>query len=673
MGTILEKKLLNLKKIISNNHRCILIGIIILYIIIIFGSLIIKYNNFEYTGMDLAIFNQVFFNSSQGNLFHFTIHPHSYLGDHFTPFLILLLPFYYLFRSPLTLIFLQTLIIALTAIPIYLLAKHNLNKNWALFLSFLWLINPLAINMNFFEFHLLPFAVFLLLFAIYFYQKKNLNLFIIFCLLSLSVREDVFLVVLMFGILALFQKRKIKWISLPIILAIAWFALAQMIIAPHNPLGAYKFIPYYNWLGGNSMLAIAINYLTHPLEIIKHFFLLPNIAMFLSLLMPFIFIPLLKPKYLLLSFLIFLQYALTNHGGGDIIYKTHYAALFLPGIITSFIMGIKLIYKKGGDKSTESKFIQILQKNKTIIIVIILLSHFYLLATATPLQIISSSESHSSNSLTKQKLLNYIPPAKAVATSYEFLASLSTRPKIYSLNYAWRGYKELSYDSYKIPQDLKYIYVNFEDALKYELQYTQNDPQKKYENSYLNWQKLFNEYNLSLQKIIDTYSVWEYNPESGHQETDNLYRIIPLDELNIQNKQKVIINNEIEFLGWDKNNLTNSNKLDDTELELLPLSLYFQKYTENNINDNYQLQLSIGDYNKIYPLTYGFYPTSKWQKREIIKINYWFLIPPELKNTSEYQINLVNLQGGLTLDKKLSIVKNYRKIDILKPDLDIVW
>ena len=184
MRTTLEKILFNFKKIISNNHRRILIGIIILYIVIIFGSLIIKYNNFEYTGMDLAIFNQVFFNSSQGNLFHFTIHPHSYLGDHFTPFLILLLPFYYLFRSPLTLIFLQTLIIALTAIPIYLLVKHNLNKNWALFLSFLWLINPIAINMNFFEFHLLPFAIFLLLFAIYFYQQRNLNLFIIFCILS---------------------------------------------------------------------------------------------------------------------------------------------------------------------------------------------------------------------------------------------------------------------------------------------------------------------------------------------------------------------------------------------------------------------------------------------------------------------------------------------------------
>jgi len=132
--------------------------------------------------MDLAIFNQVFYHSGQGNLFHFTIHPHSYLGDHFTPFLLALLPLYLLFQSPLTLLLLQTIIIALCTIPIYFLAKHNLNKTWALILPLLWLINPMAINMNFFEFHLLPFAMFLLLFTVYFYQKKNLQLFTLFSL-----------------------------------------------------------------------------------------------------------------------------------------------------------------------------------------------------------------------------------------------------------------------------------------------------------------------------------------------------------------------------------------------------------------------------------------------------------------------------------------------------------
>ena len=667
-----------IQKFIKKNYWLIFISAIIVYIIVIFSFLNIKYNNFEYNGMDLAIFNQVFHHSAEGNLFHFTIHPHSYLGDHFTPFLLMLLPLYLLFQSPLTLLLLQTIIIALCTIPIYFLAKHNLNKTWALVLPLLWLINPMAINMNFFEFHLLPFAMFLLLFTVYFYQKKNLQLFTLFSLLSLSVREDVFLVILMFGILALFEKRKIKWILSPIILAITWFAMSQMIIGPNNPIGTYKFIPYYNWLGGSSMLEIAKNYLTHPLEIIKHLFILPNIIMFVSLLIPFVFIPILKPKYLLLSFLVYLQFALTKNGGGDIILRTHYVALFIPGIIASFILAIKLIYD---NNNTNSKFIKILKSNKAIIIIIIIIANIYLLLTLSPIGIKNQDNNLNSEKIDqeiKQKLLEYIPKYEAVATSYEFLPQLSTRPKLYSLNYAWQGYKQLSYEPYEIPKNIEYIYVNFEDIIKYDLQYTQDDQNKKYEDSYLNWRKIFEEYNLSPLKMIDTYGIWKYDlslEDNEDTEKENLlYKIYKNQNLKIKNIKNININEEITFLGWDKNEISELNKLDETNLQLLPISLYFQKNTNKEIKDNYQLQFSIGKYSKIYPLSYGFYPSSKWDKNEIIKINYWLIIPPQFKKENvEYTFNLIKLKGNLTLNKNLSFIKNYEKIDILKPDINIAW
>jgi uncharacterized membrane protein len=663
-----------IQKFIKKNYWLILIGAIIIYIVVIFSFLSIKYNNFGYDGMDLAIFNQVFYHSGQGNLFHFTIHPHSYLGDHFTPFLLVLLPLYLLFQSPLTLLLLQTIIIALCTIPIYLLAKHNLNKTWALILPLLWLITPMAINMNFFEFHLLPFAMFLLLFTVYFYQKKNLQLFTLFSLLSLSVREDVFLVILMFGVLALFQKRKIKWILSPIILAISWFAMSQMIIGPNNPTGTYKFIPYYNWLGGNSMLAIAKNYLVHPLEVIKHLFILPNIIMFVSLLIPFIFIPILKPKYLLLSSLVYLQFALTKNGGGDIILRTHYVALFIPGIIASFILAIKLIYN---NDNINSKFIKILRDNKAIVIIIIIISNIYLLLTLSPIGIKNSnndliSERH--NQEIKQKLLEYIPKYEAVATSYEFLPQLSTRPKLYSLNYAWQGYKQLSYESYEVPKDIEYIYVNFEDILKYDLQYTQDDEDKKYEDSYLKWRKIFEEYNLSPLKMVDTYGIWKYN--LSPKKENILYKVYNNQDKNleIKNPEEININEEITFLGWDKNEINELNELSEVNFQLLPISLYFKKNSDEKIKDNYQLQFSIEEYNKIYPLTYGFYPSSKWNKDEIIKINYWFIIPPQFKKEDmKYTFNLLKLKGNLNLSNDLSFIKNYEKMEILKPDINIVW
>ena len=83
-----------LKKFISKNAGKLLLGSIILYTLFFSAISIWKYDNFLYNGLDLAIFNQVFFNTTNGNLFGLTIHPHSYLGDHFAPLILLLAPLY---------------------------------------------------------------------------------------------------------------------------------------------------------------------------------------------------------------------------------------------------------------------------------------------------------------------------------------------------------------------------------------------------------------------------------------------------------------------------------------------------------------------------------------------------------------------------------------------------
>src|SRR3989344_3060964 len=182
------------------------------YFIVFSLICILKYLQFGYNGLDLAIFNQVFFNSSEGNLFQFTIHPGSYLGDHFELIILLLLPVYLVFQHPLTLLILQTLILAMAAWPIYLIARSVLAKPWPLIISLIWLANPFVQNINLFEFHILPFAIFLLLFAFYFYQQNNFKAFLLFSFLSLLVREDVALVVFMFSLLSLLDKKGCKWV-----------------------------------------------------------------------------------------------------------------------------------------------------------------------------------------------------------------------------------------------------------------------------------------------------------------------------------------------------------------------------------------------------------------------------------------------------------------------------
>lgn len=91
---------------------------IIAYIIVFTSISFWKYDRLLYNGLDLAIYNNVMWNMSEGNWFRSAIHDPSYLGDHFEPMMLVLLPFYLLWRDPRMLLLLQTIIIALTAIPI---------------------------------------------------------------------------------------------------------------------------------------------------------------------------------------------------------------------------------------------------------------------------------------------------------------------------------------------------------------------------------------------------------------------------------------------------------------------------------------------------------------------------------------------------------------------------
>jgi len=115
---------------------------ILFYIVFIFGAVALKYHFSLYNGLDLAIFNHTFWQTIHGNFFGSSINPPSYFGDHFAPFLILLIPFYWLIPHPLTLLFLQTLFLASSAIPLYLIAKRYLPSRWVILVTLSWLFNP---------------------------------------------------------------------------------------------------------------------------------------------------------------------------------------------------------------------------------------------------------------------------------------------------------------------------------------------------------------------------------------------------------------------------------------------------------------------------------------------------------------------------------------------------
>jgi len=162
---------------------------IIVYTAIFSGIAFLKYRSFSFYDMDLAAINQTFWNSLHGTFVSSYYGETALLSGHKWFIIFPLLPFYALFPSPLILLFLQSLALGLGSWAVYLLGREIVDNHWGLLFAGCYLIYPALNYVNLFEFHPIAFATPLLLFTLYFYQKRKWGLFLTFVLLALSVRE----------------------------------------------------------------------------------------------------------------------------------------------------------------------------------------------------------------------------------------------------------------------------------------------------------------------------------------------------------------------------------------------------------------------------------------------------------------------------------------------------
>ncbi len=176
-----------------------------------------------YTSNDQGIFNQVFWNNLHGHFFQSslssqlstnvihagevpTVYYHR-LGQHFTPALLLWLPFYALWPSPALLLTLQVILATLAGLVLYVLARQRLSpqlSGWivASYYGANAVIGPTV--GNFYDACQLPLFVFGLLLGL---EKRWDWLFWLGASLTLAVREDAGVVLVGIGAYLVLSKR----------------------------------------------------------------------------------------------------------------------------------------------------------------------------------------------------------------------------------------------------------------------------------------------------------------------------------------------------------------------------------------------------------------------------------------------------------------------------------
>ncbi len=265
----------------------------------------------------------------------------NYLSVHFVPFIYAFAIPFRLWPYSETLIVSNFIVMISAAIPLYKLAlTSHQNRRFALFVVVLLLWYPTFQYIVMYEFETLRFSIPIILWMLYFWQKKKMLGYYFFVLLAVLVREEVGLTIMMFGIYLVLIERQHRPGLITVLIGAGAFAVITQIVMPALRGGdGYQHIAMSSFsIFGSSIGEIIINTIKNPLlalETILHPIKLANVFM---LFFPLLFIPFLAPA-VLIAILANLGVGLLSKSITHISFMLFYISPSIPFIFYAFIKG----------------------------------------------------------------------------------------------------------------------------------------------------------------------------------------------------------------------------------------------------------------------------------------------------------------------------------------------
>src|ERR1700687_5667865 len=263
------------RNLVLGREGRIAFGLAAAYFIVYSTLSVLRHHAYRTAGFYMVLFDQVFWNTTQGRPFESTMSqalpvPHSLLGDHFSPLLLLLTPFYFAYPHTETLLVSQSLALALWGWPVSLLAR--LKRSWwyaLLLVATYFLFVPLA-YVNLFDFHEVALSVAPLGFALYFLESGRRGWVLLCLLFAFLVKEEMALIGVGFGAVALVSKRDWK-LGLGVLAGslLAFAAIIQVAIPWFAGGRSYPYIALRYAPVGGSPRGILKTFVTDPLRIAR--------------------------------------------------------------------------------------------------------------------------------------------------------------------------------------------------------------------------------------------------------------------------------------------------------------------------------------------------------------------------------------------------------------------
>jgi uncharacterized membrane protein len=296
----LSSKLANLLMLINQRVRqlwkamraqpylVLLFAAIFVYGIVFSYFTVLKHNLFQTNCWDLGVFDQALYTTlHNGKLFYYTadlfLNPAGcFFAQHVSPILFLVLPFYAVNSSPVTLLVFKSFVLAFGALPLYLLAKELLESTKASFIvAVVYLLYVPLQGANWFDFQPQIFLPLLFFSMFYFAITSKWKLYFFTTALAAMVEEHISLLIfLVAAYLLITSKVRPFWQSLKslrsmnrnlasvitLLFSVIYFFVAGWIknSFPINP----QFIEIYKALHVFSVLGVKADPILFPLYIL---------------------------------------------------------------------------------------------------------------------------------------------------------------------------------------------------------------------------------------------------------------------------------------------------------------------------------------------------------------------------------------------------------------------
>ncbi|MFK7918415.1 MAG: DUF2079 domain-containing protein [Ilumatobacter sp.] len=210
--------------------QVIIVGLVVLYITYFTQRSLNIHHALGTASYDSALYDQGIWLLSRGDAPFVTLMGRNMFGDHTSFVLLLLVPFYWVWPSAGVLFFAQSAAIGAGALPVFLVGRTRLRSEWlALVPAAAYLVHPAVGHTNLENFHPDAFLGVFVGAAIWAALDRKWKTYLVFLLLSLSVKEDASLVLVPLGVWV-FARRDRRIGVATIVGCIGFMAFAMFVV-----------------------------------------------------------------------------------------------------------------------------------------------------------------------------------------------------------------------------------------------------------------------------------------------------------------------------------------------------------------------------------------------------------------------------------------------------------